>query len=687
MIFFNVILFEKFYHPVEIIIKDKIHLHTLFKTSKNINTWWVILLIIITFSVYFPGLDNEFVNWDDNVYVTNNPLIHSLSSENIKKIFSGSFEGHYHPITLLSFSVDYHFFGNKAWFYHLINILLHLLNTILVFILIRQLFNKAEIAVITALLFGIHPMHVESVVWITARKDVLFAMFFLLSLSSYLLYLKNSKIQFYLLSLLLFLLSVLSKSQAVSLSICLFAIDYLFGRKLLNKKAIIEKIPFLTVSIFFGIVTIIAQKNTGYSGESSFIIPLYQRIAYACYGFCMYIYKLIIPINLSAYYPYPLNADSTFPFYIYFLIIPAAFISGILFYHLKRNKSISFGILFFIINIILMLKLFPVANFIIADRYVYIPSTGFFIIIGILFSNINNPGSKWRRVAVSIMIIYSFFLGSLTFSRTDIWQNSFTLLDDILTKHPKIVTALNSRGDARAESGNLQAALSDFNRAIECNPLNSRSYRNRALVKYRLKNYKGSITDYNTSLEINPDDAITYFNRGLSKEGLNDIQGALADYDKAIQLNPSFAKAYANRARIYNISGLFAKAVSDLSTAIKSGIEHAELYFEKGYALYNLRKFDQAIEAFNKSIQLQANFTGSYLYRGYAKNNSGDYPGAVSDLDIAIQSDNKNALAYAVRGLAKIKSGHKEPGCSDLHTAEKLGLKQAGSEIKKFCKD
>ncbi|MCD4679625.1 MAG: tetratricopeptide repeat protein [Bacteroidales bacterium] len=666
-----------------------------------------------------PCLDNEIVNWDDNVYITNNIIIHSLSQENIKILFSNSFEGHYHPITLFSFAIDYHFFKTEAWFYHFFNLLLHLLNTILVFFLVRKLFKSVEIAGITALLFGIHPMLVESVAWITARKDVLFAVFFLLSLNTYVIYIKKNNAKIYFLSFFLFLFSVLSKGQAISLSITLFVIDYLLGRNLLSKKVIIEKIPFIAISIIFGIITIYAQKETGYSGESNLVLPIHQRIAYACFGFCMYIYKLILPINLSAYYPYPLNATGSIPVYIYFFIISASVVLGILVYYFKRSKSITFGILFFIINIVLMLKLFPVANFIIADRYAYIPSIGLFIIIGIIVNKVLTSWIKWRKLLIVIIVIYGILLGFLSFNRVEIWQNSFTLLDDILSKYPHVVTALNSRGDARAESGDLQGALSDFSKAVEYDPMNNRGYRNRALVKYRLSDYNGSVTDYNTAIEINPYDAITFLNRGLSKEKLNDIDGALSDfnksieidpefaeaynnrgslksrsgkldaalldYNKAIQIRPDFAKAYANRAKVKNKRGNFKEALTDVSNAIRLGFDHTELYFEKGYSLYNLRQFKNAIDAFNKAIMMKETFSKSYLYRGYAKNNIGDFSGAVSDLDIGLKSDPTNAIAYGIRGIAKIKSGKKESGCRDLHAAEKLGLLQARSEIERYC--
>lgn len=672
----------------KIILSTKKHISSrIFNQNRYTNFFWLTLILLVTLLVYIPGLDNEFVNWDDNVYITYNNIIHSLSIDNIKYMFSRSFEGHYHPLTLLSFSIDYHFFKTDPWPYHLINIILHLFNTSLVFIIIRRIFNNLNISVITALLFGLHPLHVESVAWITARKDVLFSLFFLLSVYSYILYLRNEKNKFYIYSLILFILSVLSKGQAVTLTLTIFLIDYLQGRKLLSKRVILEKAPFLFISIIFGVIAIYSQEQTGYSGDSTTFQPLYQRLAYACYALSLYIFKLILPIKLSAYYPYPYTSGSMVPSYVYLSVIPVMVLLAAIIIYYKKARKYIFAVLFFIVNIIIMLKLFPVANYIIADRYVYIPSIGLFVIIALLYNDIIHRKKKLISYAVAFILAYNIFIGYLTIKRVEVWQNSYTLLNDVLSKHPRVVTALNSRGDIKAESGDLQGALSDFNEAIFYNPANSRAYRNRALVKYRLGDYEGSITDYNTVLVINPNDAIAYFNRALSKERINDFKGAISDYSNAIKLYPDFQKAYANRAKVYNITGQFSNSTADLLKALRIGPDHYELYYELGYAEYNLKHFEKSIEALDKSIQKNPDFAGAYLYRGYAGYNKGDFTGAVNDLSIALKSDPANAIALAMRGISKIKSGDKEAGCRDLSAAEKLGLKQATKELEKYCKN
>ena len=219
------------------------------------------LILLIVFGAFLPSLKNGFVNWDDDCYVLNSSSISSsISASNLKSIFTSFSVGHYQPLTILSYAFDYQLFKLNPYYYHLTNLILHLLNSLLVFYLIYLLSGNIGVSFITAILFGIHPLHVESVAWISERKDVLYSFFFLLSCIIYLYYLtkeRNSK--YYLLSLFLFLCSLLSKSMAVTLPLLLLLMDYYLKRKP-NKELLLDKIPyfFLTaiscIIVFFGVI-------------------------------------------------------------------------------------------------------------------------------------------------------------------------------------------------------------------------------------------------------------------------------------------------------------------------------------------------------------------------------------------------------------------------------------------------
>lgn len=335
------------------------------------------LIILITFIAFLPVLQNGFVNFDDDRYILNNPM---LASINLSDIFSSYIVGNYHPLTMLIYAIEYQFFGLNAGGYHAVSLLLHLLIVILVFYVVLSLSNRKEVALVASLLFGIHPLHVESVAWASELKDLLYTFFFLASWLCYLRYLKEPKRKFYFYCLFLFLLSLLSKGMAVSLPVVLLLTDYFKGRKL-NAKAWLEKAPFFALSIIFGIVAIIAQKSGGAIQDLE-VYPLVQRIAFACYGFITYLLKFVVPYELCTYYPYPLKSVAGIPgwYYIYPIVLLA--LIAFVFYSLRFSKKFFFGIGFFTITVFLVLQLLPVGNTIMADRYSYIPSIGIFYLAG-----------------------------------------------------------------------------------------------------------------------------------------------------------------------------------------------------------------------------------------------------------------------------------------------------------------
>ena len=231
------------------------------------------LVLLLTFILYRSGLQNGFVNWDDDKYIIDNPLIRSLD---IGALFSGYVMGNYHPLTMLVYAIEYQLFGIDPTGYHVVNMLLHLLNTFLVFLAIIRLSKNNLAGLVAALFFGIHPMHVESVVWASELKDLLYTAFFLGSWIFYMRYIDApEKRKYYYIALLLFLAALLSKAMAVSLLPVLFLTDYFRGRKI-SRPVIVEKFPWILLSIIFGIVAVLAQQSLG--ATESTVFPFWQRI-------------------------------------------------------------------------------------------------------------------------------------------------------------------------------------------------------------------------------------------------------------------------------------------------------------------------------------------------------------------------------------------------------------------------
>ncbi|MBK5284953.1 MAG: hypothetical protein JJE25_06090, partial [Bacteroidia bacterium] len=343
--------------------------------TRAANPYWMWAgIVVITFVAFFPALNNDFTNWDDAGYVTENPLVKSLSFQNLKAIFSTYVMGNYHPLAILSLAVDYHFYQLSPQGYHVTSVLFHLVNVSLLFIFVNVLVRNVRVAAITALLFAIHPMHVESVAWVAERKDVGYVMFYFLTLILYLKYHEatGNKPIVYICMIISFLISILFKGQAVTLPVVMLLIDFFKGRKIMEGWK--EKIPFFVLSILFGVIAIYAQKD--FKSIHIEIHPFYERVLFSAYALISYLWKLLLPVNLSAFYPYPVKHDNFYPLLVY--LSPAIVIGIIvlLYRSLKTSRDFIFGALFFFFNVILILQLLPVGNTVISERYSYLSYTG-----------------------------------------------------------------------------------------------------------------------------------------------------------------------------------------------------------------------------------------------------------------------------------------------------------------------
>jgi protein O-mannosyl-transferase len=564
----------------------------------------VAIVLLISFFVYLPVLHNGLLSWDDDGYIKNNPLIYTI---NLKEYFYQYVMGNYHPVTILTLATEYHFFGLNATGYHTVNLLLHLLNVILVFYTVFLLSDKLEIALVASLLFGIHPMHVESVAWAAELKDLLYTFFFLSSYIFYLKYLKNRHKKFYIYALLLFLVSLLSKAMAASLPVVLLLTDYFKGRKI-SLKAILEKVPFFLLAIAFGVVAVLAQKSSG----TTFNIEIFtfpQRLIFAFYGFITYLFKLVFPLNLSAFYPYPVANGENIPIQYYAYILLFLGLVAYVIYSLRSSKKIFFGIGFFAITIFLVLQLLPVGNTVMADRYSYIPSIGIFYLAGEGFNLLWSKKFNW--VAIILLCAFTIFFSAKTYTKCGVWENNMTLWNDVISQNQNIALAYYGRGVAFKDENKINEALNDYSKAIQ----------------------------------LNPDYADAYYNRGALLLNANKIDEALNDFNKAIQLNPGDAKAYSNRGALFLNANKIDEALNDFNNAIQLNPHYADAYYNRGNVFYSEKKYEEAISNYSKAIELKSNYAEAYFNRGVAEFHSGKKDAACLDMKQAANFGYKPAAA------------------------------------------
>jgi protein O-mannosyl-transferase len=621
---------------------------SMLKKAANPDAWkyYVALAIIllISFLIYLPVFHNGFLSWDDDTYIKDNPLIYSI---NLKEIFSHYVLGNYHPLTILALAIEYLFFGLNPTGYHAVNLLLHLLNVILVCYTVYLLSDKVAVALIASLLFGIHPLHVESVAWAVELKDLLSTFFFLASYIFYLKYLNDRQKKYYICALLLFLASILSKAMAASLPVVLILTDYFKGRKF-NRKAILEKVPFFLIAIVFGIVAVLAQKSEGTTNFIDF--PLPQRILFACYGFISYLYKLLLPINLSPFYPYPVKSGESVPvqYYAYLVLFIGLIVS--VFYSLRFTKKIFFGTAFFAVTVFLVLQLFPVGRAIMADRYSYIPSIGIFYLAGEGFDLVWRKKSKLAVIIILASAVTVFF-AIKTVDRCSVWKNDLTLWNDVINQYPNSSFAYNGRGYFLFNQANYNEAINDFNKSIELDPADAHAYNLRGMVFMNNNRNEDAVNDFNKAIQLDPGNADTYVNRGwvFMNEGRNNE--AIEDYNKAIKLDPDYEVAYNNRGIYFINENRNNEAIKDFDKAIELNPSYAEAYYDRANVSMLVKRYEEAAGFYTKAITFREHYAEAYYYRGFAE----------------------------------FYSGKKDAACKDLKQAASLGYQPAADALVKMC--
>ena len=624
------------------------------------------LILVVTYTAFYPSLVNDFVNWDDYIMVKENAGIQSLSLQNIKNIF-GSFHitSLYHPLVDMSYAIEYHFFKATPLAYHTTNLILHMSNCLLVFWIIFLLSNKISVSLITALLFGIHPLHVESVAWITERKDVLYGLFFLGGLISYIYGTKIPGKKYYYISVLLFILSLLSKSMAMTFPFVLLLCDYILNRKL-DKERLKEKSLFFIISGLFAIFTFYGLTMT-----KSYIqapqMPFYSYIFSAGYGLIFYLYKFIIPVGLSCFYPYPENiaAMPILRLLIPFLII--AVLTLLVIFSKKYTKKIIFGSLFFLVTILPVLQLLPSSKSIAADRYTYIPLIGLCYISAVWFSKI------FKKSLLVILAAIIVSLSYLTFQRCAVWKDSITLWNDTLKKYPDLSLAYSNRAYAYINMKDYDRALSDYDKAINLSPDAAIAYTNRAGAYTYKKDYDRAISDYNKALAINPDFALAYNRRGRAYADKGDYDRAISDYNEALMINPDYVEAYVQRGNVYVIKKEYDCAVSDYNKAISLSPDAAAAYTNRASAYIHKKDYDRAISDYNKAISLDPDYVLAYNWRGAAYADKGDYDRAISDYNKAISLDSNYAKAYANLAVCYYKKKDYDSAWKNFYKARDLG--------------
>ena len=589
----------------------------------NRQNFLLLIVLFITCLVYLPSLNNGFTNWDDDTHLLENASVWQLSGKNIKEIFTSDVNKTYIPLTELSFAVEYHFVKDKAFVYHLDNVLLHLLVVILVFAVGVKLKLSQEAALVAALIFGVHPVHVESVAWVTERKDVLYSVFYLLAMLTYIKYLEGKKGQ-YGLSVVFGILSVLAKPMALSLPLVLLIIDWFKGRKR-NKMMVIDKLPH---AIYIGIIVWQTYKH---HVRVPFAQGMIESVLTWVWTLTFYIRKFIYPVELVPLYQLPKPIEMSQPEYIMAVLVFALMVFVTI--KLRKNRWYMLGISLFFAMIFFLLRFDDLKENVVHDRFLYLPSLGFCWWVGAVFiEKIEKLFGVKRIITIMVSLALIGGMGAKTFHQTQIWNNSLTLWNYTIDhKNHTSITYLN-RANTYNEKGMYALALQDYTRAIELDYRHAKAYNGRGLIYFFNNDYQKAIEDFNKAIEIDPKFSEVYSNRGNTYSKMGQIDRAIKDFSKSLEIEPFQWRAYVNRGSHFLLLKQYPAALKDYDQALAVNPDYIDGYFDRGKIYVYLSETDRAFADFNYVLSKAPGYGDAYLFRSYISFDKRDFKKAFDDM-------------------------------------------------------
>lgn len=439
------------------------------------------MIVLLVIAAFWPLKDCQFVNFDDDVYVYENGCVkEGLTWECIQWAFSpesivkGSL-AIWHPVTWISLMFDHGLFGLNPSGYHLINLLLHILNSILVFFIFQQMTRKHWQSFLVAALFAVHPLHVESVAWISERKDVLSMFFFMLTVGTYVSYVQQKKFGSYFLSITLFAIGLMAKPMLVTLPILLILLDYWPLNRFQKDESdprrkykwllLFEKVPYLVLSVIFSMISYITQKKAGATNAAVFSLAYrFKNALHSCVG---YLTKTIWPVDLAVLYPLP----QTFPVWqtvAYLLLVPG--ISLYVFVKMKRYPYLFVGWAWYLITVLPVIGLVQLGHQASADRYTYIPLIGIFIMVIWGASVLPHHTTHFRSAMGMAAGVLLLTLIVVTQNQVGYWKDSITLMSRAIAMNKNNYIAHYYLGDYLIKHDRTEEAISHFEEALRINP-------------------------------------------------------------------------------------------------------------------------------------------------------------------------------------------------------------------------
>lgn len=539
----------------------------------------------VTFLCFLPALEADFVSWDDDTNFTLNESYRGLGPAQLKWMFTTTQMGHYIPVTWMTLGLDYAIWGMDARGYHLTNLLLHVAGAVCFYFFLVALLRRAfadagpswetalhAAAAAGALLFAIHPLRVESVAWVTERRDVLSGLFLLLTLTAYLRMVETRRRRWLIVALACYALSLLSKSIGMTLPAVLLILDVYPLRRWRadpRRAILVEKIPFALLALAAAVAAIILQRRAGTTIPLS-DLGLMDRLALAAYGLWFYVWKTVVPMNLSPLYLFETGMASARSLFV--LLGSGAILAAIGLYMLRHRWPAGWvSASCYAVLLLPVVGLTHAGPQVAADRYSYLSCLPWAALVaGAIYAFCLRRREVRPLVsAVVTAAVLMLVLGVLTTRQTRVWRDSLTLWNHAVRVEPENYRAFLGRGDARREAGRLDEAKDDYTKVLTLYPRFAQGYLHRATVRLELGDAAGAAEDYSRAIEFGERKAGLFLNRGLARYEAGDLRGAVEDYTEAIRIDPGFAVAYYNRGNLMRRVQDFNRAIADYTEALR----------------------------------------------------------------------------------------------------------------------
>jgi tetratricopeptide (TPR) repeat protein len=665
-----------------------------------------IVLTIAILAVYWQVKDHAFINLDDNLYITENPHVQAgLTIENLKWAFTTTHAPYWHPLTWLSHMLDVQLFGLKAGGHHLTNLFFHIVNTLLLFLILRRMTRAHWRSAFVAALFALHPLHVESVAWVAERKDVLSTLFWILTMGAYSYYRECPGYRRYLLALVCYILGLMSKPMLVTLPFVLLLLDFwplgrlqpakdagkdsngtahpegpvrkkrkaaeISAAKAANREEwpitplrwtvlrplLLEKAPFLALAALSSVITIIGQQRAMASLQT---LPADTRIANALVSYVKYIGMMIWPLDLAVFYPHPHKQPV-------WLVLGAALAlvaaTCLILRKTNRFPYLGVGWLWYLGTLLPVIGLFQAGAQEMADRFTYVPMVGILIMVawGVPDSLRNWGRRKTALGALSGIAILACAV--LAWAQVQLWRDSITLFGHTLKVTTGNFIAHNNMGTALSDQGKTEEAIAHYRSALRIAPRYAKAWINLGIAYEESDRNAKAIEAYQEAQRLNPNDAESWNNLGSAYGKSGQTAKAIEAIEQALRIDPTYDEAWNNLGNAYGGNGETAKAIEALQKAIRINSRYAKAWNNLGIAYAESGRTVEAIEAFQRCLHIKPGQADVWSNLAVAYRKHGQTVKAIEAYREALRINPLYVKALFGLGVASAESGRtKEVG-------------------------